>query len=146
MSNLSRFLAYAAAFEQTYLDDDWSRLAPFFTEDAVYEVTGLGKPYLLRGRDEIFRGMRRSLDGFDRRLDGREIVPSAPPSEVDGRVNLTGVVRYRRAGAPDGELAATIVAVFDGDRICHMHDTFTLDHPAIIWLATHAADLDGSYA
>ena len=28
------FMDYAAAFEQTYVDDDWSRLAQYFSEDA----------------------------------------------------------------------------------------------------------------
>ena len=32
------FLEYALAFELTYQDDDWTRLEPFFAEDATYEV------------------------------------------------------------------------------------------------------------
>jgi hypothetical protein len=34
------FMDYAAAFEQTYIDDDWSRLTRYFSEDASYEVRG----------------------------------------------------------------------------------------------------------
>jgi hypothetical protein len=34
------FMDYAAAFEETYVDDDWSRLTTFFHEDARYEVCG----------------------------------------------------------------------------------------------------------
>ena len=37
MSILERYQGYAAAFEQTYEDDDWSRIEPFFAEGAVYE-------------------------------------------------------------------------------------------------------------
>ena len=32
------FMDYAAAFEQTYIDDDWSRLTQYFSEDASYEA------------------------------------------------------------------------------------------------------------
>ena len=37
MSIVDRYQAYADAFEQSYEDDDWSHVEPFFTEDAVYE-------------------------------------------------------------------------------------------------------------
>jgi hypothetical protein len=145
MTYLPRFLAYAQAFEQTYADNDWTRLAPFFTEDAVYMVTGLSSPTELHGRDNILRGMQKSLDGFDRKMSHREIVPTAPPSEDGNRVTLNGFVRYQRGESPPIELHATIVATFEGDRIAHMHDTFTLDRAAAEWLGRHAADLDGSY-
>jgi SnoaL-like domain len=145
MSHLPRFLAYAAAFEQTFADDDWRRLEPFFTDDAVYAVAGLPAACELRGREHILRGMRKSLDGFDRKMTRREIAPTAPPSEDGDRVTLIGLVRYQRGESPPIELRATIVATFDGDRISHMRDTFTLDAAAIAWLGHHAADLDGSY-
>ena len=147
MTNMKRFLSYAAAFEQTYVDDDWRRLEPYFTEDAVYRVTGVPSSCELHGRDAIFRGMRKSLDGFDRKCAVREIVPTAPPTEQEGRVTLSGLVRYRRsAETPPVELHATIVVEFEGERICRMHDTFTLDPAAYEWLKLHGAGLDGSYA
>ena len=37
MSIVDRYQAYADAFEESFVDDDWSRIEPFFTEDAVYE-------------------------------------------------------------------------------------------------------------
>jgi len=46
MNIVGRYQAYAAAFEESYLDDDWSHIEPFFTEYAVYEgepeASGLG--------------------------------------------------------------------------------------------------------
>ena len=39
MGTIDRYLAYAAAFEEAYASDDWSTLDPFFTEDAVYELS-----------------------------------------------------------------------------------------------------------
>lgn len=37
---LQRFVEYAQAFEKTYVDDDWTRLEPYFAPDAVYRVVG----------------------------------------------------------------------------------------------------------
>jgi hypothetical protein len=145
MTKIPQFLAYAAAFEQTYVDDDWRRLEPFFTEDAVYRVSGLPQPCEIHGRDDIFRGIRKSLDGFDRKMSHRKIVPTSPPIEADGRVTFEGVVRYQRADSPPIELHATLVAEFDGDRICRLHDTFNIDEAGRNWLARYARDLDGSY-
>ena len=144
MSNLSTFMAYAAAFEQTFADDNWQRLEPFFTEDATYEVSGLPGGGLMQGRDQIFRGIKKSLDGFDRRMTSRQIVPTAAPTETANRVTLQGLVRYVRDGAPV-EMQATIVVEFADGRICRMHDTFALDAAAVAWLQRNARDLDGSY-
>ena len=35
-----KFLEYAGAFEQSFADDNWSRLERFFTKEAVYAVSG----------------------------------------------------------------------------------------------------------
>lgn len=64
---LKVFMDYAAAFEQTYVDDDWSRLVPFFSEDARYEVRGGPLACEISGRETIFAGLKRSIDGFNRR-------------------------------------------------------------------------------
>ena len=56
------FGAYAAAFEETYKDDEWKRLEPFFAEDAVYSVVNLGPATCsIRGRDAILAGLRIDL-------------------------------------------------------------------------------------
>ena len=144
MANLPTFMAYAAAFEQTFADDNWQRLAPFFAEDATYEVSGLPGGGKMHGRDAIFRGMKKSLDGFDRRVASRQIVPTAPPSEEGDRVTLKGYVRYVRDGAPL-DLHATIVVEFANGLITRMHDTFALDAAALAWFQQHAHGLDGSY-
>ena len=146
MTNLAHFESYAAAFEETFADDNWDRLAPFFHPDAVYVVDGISSPCRLEGRDAILRGMRRSLDGFDRKMDQRTIVRSQPLAEQGDRVTLVGCVRYQRASSPPVELRATIVATYVDGLIAQLHDTIQLDLPVLRWLRTHAADLDASYA
>jgi len=66
------FMDYAAAFEQTYVDDDWTRLTPFFSEDATYEVRGGPLACRLSGRDAILAGLKKSI-----RL--RSIAPAPNP-------------------------------------------------------------------
>ena len=66
MSILQRFAAYAADFEKTLADDDWSRLPQYFSKDAVYRVESDLFGCELTGPESIFVGMKKSLDGFDR--------------------------------------------------------------------------------
>jgi hypothetical protein len=145
MTKIEQFLSYASAFEQTYADDDWRRLEKYFTEDVTYRVSGLPTEYELHGRDNMLRGMRKSLDGFDRKMAARKVVPTAPPTEADTKVTFHGFVRYQRGDSPPVELRAKLVAEFDGDRICSMHDTFDIDDAGRQWLARYTRDLDGSY-
>ena len=66
------FADYAAAFEETFADDDWSRLEQYFAEDARYEISGGPFATTIDGRDAILKGLKKSLDGFDRKFDNRE--------------------------------------------------------------------------
>ena len=100
MSILDRFQAYAAAFEESYVDDDWSRLEEFFTEDAVYE----GDPDA-RGRGEVLAKLKNGVDTFDREMDRR--IPDFQTPTVDGdTLTLRWTVTYEKAGRPDLALTA----------------------------------------
>ena len=58
MSIVERFVAYAADFEKTLADDDWSRLSQHFSENAVYRVESDLFGCELTGPDDIFAGMK----------------------------------------------------------------------------------------
>ena len=91
MSILDRCLAYADAFEESFEDDDWSRIEPFFTEDAVYE----GGPEDAHGRDAVLAKLKGGVDAFDRNMDSR--TPDFERPTVDGdRLNRN---RLRVRGA-----------------------------------------------
>ena len=49
--------------------DDWSRLAPYFTEDAVADLNGTR----VRGRDAVVNAFRTAVAMFDRRFDSRRM-------------------------------------------------------------------------
>jgi hypothetical protein len=119
MNPLDRFLAYFQDFELTYADDDWSRLEQYFAPDAVYRIEGAGSfDCVLEGRDAIFAGIRRFLDGFDRQCH-REIRPVGAPVVEGDTVRVRGHGLYRRGESPVLVLDLEESAEFrDGVIVC----------------------------
>lgn len=137
MSILDRYQAYADAFELSYVDDDWSRIEPYFTENAVYE----GEPDA-RGRDAVLAKLKQGIDNFDRKMDERR--PDFQTPTVDGdTLTMKWSVSYSKAGAPDLSISGTEVAVFEGDRIALLRDIFDPDAMKNMqeWMAKHGAAL-----
>ena len=147
MDPLQRFLAYAADFEKTYLDDDWTRLVDYFAPDAVYRVEGIPTGCEIRGRDAILAGIRRCLDGFDRRFDRRALVPSGAPTVDGSSVTIQGRLVYEKAGLPTLELEASETAELDAEgRIVVLRDHYPDGQDeALAWLERHGAGFDPSY-
>ena len=87
---LSRFHAYAAAFEAAFASDDWSVLEPFFTADASNELNG-GR---VEGRSAVLQAFHDSVTMFDRRFDRRALRFVHGPVVEDGVVHLKAAVRY----------------------------------------------------
>ncbi|MEZ5570111.1 MAG: nuclear transport factor 2 family protein [Halioglobus sp.] len=148
---LEVMLEYANAFERTYDDDDWSRLAPYFAEDAVYEVRGGPLACRLDGRHAIFAGMKKSLDGLDRRCDERQIElvdgPQVDPTDDGGVVTLHWRVCYRYGDAPPASFAGTTVTTVSDGVIVELRDEYTdADLEGFVrWTQDYARELDGSY-
>lgn len=124
MELVPRFLAYAQAFEETYRDDSWTRLEPFFAEDAVYEVENSPFACRVEGREAIFRAIRKSIDGFDRRFDQRDLEVLAPPTEADGEVHIPWAATYVLGDHPPLRITARTRARYEGGRIVHLVDSY----------------------
>jgi hypothetical protein len=139
MGILDRYLAYADAFEESFVDDDWSRIEPFFTESAVYE----GEPDA-QGRAAVIAKLKGGVDAFDRRMDSRRIEFEKPTTDGD-----TLVVRwkgtYTKKGRPDLVISGTETAIFEGDRIARLRDTFDAGAQKAMgeWMAAHGSALQG---
>ncbi|NNL66951.1 MAG: nuclear transport factor 2 family protein [Myxococcales bacterium] len=140
MSILDRYQAYADAFEQTYVDDDWSRIEPFFTEDAVYE----GAPEDAAGRDAVIAKLRASVNAFDRRMDRRTPDFQTPTVEGD-TLTMEWAVTYEKAGCPDLVISGREIAVFEGERIARLRGDFDPAAEKALgeWMAAHGAKLAG---
>jgi ketosteroid isomerase-like protein len=138
MSIADRYRAYAEAFEQSYDDDDWSRIEPYFTEDAVYE----GQPEDARGRDAVLAKLKGGVDAFDRRMDSRTPDFQAPSVEED-TLTMKWRVTYTKAGCPDLVISGVETAVFEGDRIRLLRDDFDPEAEKAMgeWMAAHGAAL-----
>ena len=147
MGPLANFMEYAQAFEQTFDDDDWSRLTRYFAPDAVYEVRNVPFACRIEGREAIFRGIKQSLDTFDRRLPKRTIEVTEPPVE-DGETMTVGMaVTYQKPGAPPFVLRGRVFARYRGDVIVEMRDEYAdgIDDAFAAWAREHGQGLSGSY-
>lgn len=147
MSIMTQFGAYAADFEKTYVDDDWLRLRPYFADDAVYEVKAEGFGGSLAGPDRIFAGIKKSLDGFDRKFDERTIALVSGPEVVGDEVRVTWTVTYRKEGlAPYVLPGSTVVRYRDG-KIAYMADSYapSVGPAAAAWMQANGLRFDPSY-
>ena len=138
MDIVARYRAYADAFEETYLDDDWSRLAPFFTENACYSPGQQSAS----GRDATLDLLKRGIDGFDRRMDSRE-VEFFNHTAQGNEVHVDWRATYRKSGLPELSFGAREIAVFEGDRIAELREVW---EPAVeaqlqAWMMEHADKL-----
>ena len=123
MEPAKRFLEYATAFEQTFIDDDWARLEPYFTEGAIYTVTG-GPPLGGRweGRAQVLEHLRDSLNELDRRFDERRVEVLGEPTIGDTSFEMAWRATYEKAGCPELVIDGTERASFEGDRIFLLED------------------------
>jgi hypothetical protein len=124
MGKIDRYLAYAAAFEEAYVSDDWAKLEPFFTEDAVYAFLApapFGGAY--EGRAAVLTQFKNSVNALDRRFDSRRVEVLEGPGEKDGAVWIRWAAIYTLAGAPDCRMEGEERAVFTGDRISRLEDS-----------------------
>ena len=98
MGMIDRYLAYAAAFEEAYASDDWSKLEPYFTEDAVYEFIAPA-PFGGKhdGRAAVLEQFKNSVNGLDRRFDSRAVAALEGPIEKDGAVWMHWTATYALA-------------------------------------------------
>jgi hypothetical protein len=149
MDILQQFMTYAGDFEKTLADDDWSRLEPYFAEDAVYEVKAPSAAFGCRlvGREAIFRGIKKSLDGFDRKFSRRDIdVTSGPEIEGD-ELRLGWAVTYHREGLTPFVLRGRSAVRYRDGRIAHLADDYDagVEEELRTWQKTSGVALDPSY-
>lgn len=144
MSTVQRYLAYAEAFEETYADDDWSRLEQYFTDDAVMSPDGTAESEA-RGQADVLARLKTGVDTFDRRMDSRTLEFLDGPAEAGGRVSCRWKATYTKAGLPDLVITGAEHATFDGERIARLEDEFDADAQAGLeaWMGEHGAALSG---
>lgn len=120
MTNQDVFRNYVQAFEETYLDNDWSRLTQFFTSNALHNT---GNDREVSGKDSIIAYLKESVENFDRLFDSRN--PSFGELSVIGNgVVVPWVFTYKKEGAPDLVTSGTEVAEFSHAAISRLDSVF----------------------
>ena len=147
MGIIERFVAYAADFEKTLADDDWSRLTQYFSEDAVYRVESNLFGCELTGRDNIFAGMKKSLDGFDRNFREREIAMTKGPDVEGDEMRISWTVTYHGDDLPDFVLRGKSLARVRAGEIVLLVDFYDerVNAEVADWMRETGLKLDPSY-
>lgn len=145
------FMDYAAEFEKTCVDDDWTRLVPYFPEDVIYQVKGGPMACRIEGREAMFEGIRKSLDGLDRRFDGRDIAllegPTVKNVAEGEEISIAWRITYSRENCPAVPLPGRSAFVVRDGLIVAMRDEYNDDEMVEMqdWIARYGPDIDGSY-
>ena len=140
VNNLELFQAYADAFEETYVDDNWQRLEEYFSADAIY-APGDGTEAV--GRTKVFTRLRAGVDDLDRLFDLRSL-STTPPSSDEDTISLSWRLTLKKAGTPDLTVTGVEHATYTNGVISHLEDVFdegTVDGLGK-WMAKHGDSLD----
>lgn len=144
---MQAFLKYAGDFERTLADDDWNRLRPYFADDAVYEVQGAPFGCRLTSPAAIFAGMKKSLNGFDRKFSTRDIEVTSGPDISDNEMRLGWKVVYVKEGRPPFVLRGRSMVRYAGDAIVYLTDIYdpSVADDLATWQRESGVTLDPSY-
>jgi hypothetical protein len=147
MDIIQRFIAYAGDFEKTYVDDDWTRLHQYFAADAVYEVKSTSIGCRLSGPAAIFKGIKKSLDGFDRKFATRDIEVTSGPEVSGDEMQVGWKVTYTKPGVPTFVLRGRSTARYAGDKIAHLCDAYdaAMDAQMAAWQRDSGMAIYASY-
>jgi len=121
LSNLPKFGNYAADFEQSLRDDDWTRLEQYFSADASY-LPGDGTE--ANGRAAVLQALQDSVNALERKSDSRELLGAPDISEAGNTVTLKYALKYTKNGLPDLHLNGCETVEYNNGLIRRMEDVF----------------------
>ncbi|HEY5071490.1 MAG TPA: hypothetical protein VII63_05600 [Caulobacteraceae bacterium] len=137
---LERFAAQSAAFERTFIDDDWSRLERYFTSDAIYEVLGPGGERWV-GRAAVLAALRRAVNNFDRLCDSRALLTIEGPVQDGAEIRRQWSCTFTLSGAPNPTIDGSERAVYRGELIELLQEKLTARSGEALnrWVALHGS-------
>jgi hypothetical protein len=147
MDIMQKFMAYAGDFEKTLTDDDWTRVKPHFADDAVYEVKAAPFACKLSGPDAICAGIKKSLDGFDRQFDRRDIEVIGQPEIEGDEMRIAWSIVYHKEGLAPYTLRGRSMARYRDGKIIYLADSYDpgVDENFAAWQRDNGLALDPSY-
>jgi ketosteroid isomerase-like protein len=135
-----QFRDFAAAFEVAYATDDWSVIAPHFTDDASYTYSDGSDAAV--GREAVLQKLQTAVNELDRRMDQRDLAFQG--ISVDGdTVTARWSGRYTKHGLPPLDVSGEEVARFSGGAINELTSVIDDDSIAAFgaWMEAHAGSL-----
>jgi hypothetical protein len=134
----------APAISQKYASGDWSLIAPCFTEDASYVVSGSpGFGGTHEGGDAILANFAGVTAGLDKRFASREVIVLDGLEDRGDHAWMRWEAVYHLAGAPDFRMQGESFAYFDGLRMRRLEDRLpaeTVDQ-VTAYMTEHGAKL-----
>ena len=124
MSLVNQFNAFAADFESCINDDKWSRLEPYFVEDASYWNVG-GPDPKITGRAAIVDYLKDDVASNDRRFASRNLEAITQPTVSGNKLSRKWRATYTMTGAPDLVVEGEARYEFDGELIRHLEEEIT---------------------
>ena len=124
MGIIEIFENFAADFETTVEDDDWSRLGKYLKENATYLNVG-GPDPKCEGRDVILAFLKADVANSDKRFDSRSLIALTPPVAEGDRLSRQWRCTYTLAGVPDLVVEGEARYVFEGDLIKAIEEEIT---------------------
>ena len=126
MSITDIFESFAADFESTIQDDDWSRLEKYFTDDASYR--NIGDPdSVCKGRDAILFYLKKDVSNFDRKFDSRSLIALTPPEVSQNRLSRRWRTTFSLKETPDLIVEGEARYLFEGGLIKAIEEEVTPD-------------------
>jgi hypothetical protein len=118
MGVLARYQAYVDAFEQSVAGDDWARIYPFFTDEAVLIY---GDETVARAKHEVVARLKNSVVNFDQLMDSQ--TPDFEPQSIDGNtITMKWAFWYTKSRQPVLATFGQETAVFAGEQIERLQD------------------------
>jgi hypothetical protein len=124
VSNVEIFESFAAAFEASVEDDDWSRLEKYLADDATYLNVG-GPDPKCEGRKAIIAYLQADVTNTDRCFDSRTLVALTQPKAEGDRLSRQWCCTYTLAGAPDLVVEGEARYLFERDLIKEIEEEIT---------------------
>ena len=142
MNIINTFERFAADFEVTINDDDWSRLVNYIAENATYLNVG-GPDPKCEGRESILDYLKADVSNTDRRFDTRTLIALTPPTAEGNRLTRRWRCTYTLAGAPDLVVEGEARYLFEGDLIKEIEEEPTTDSMRKVdeWLREYGDNL-----
>jgi SnoaL-like domain len=146
MSLIAKFVEQRRVFERAYDTGEWVLLEPYFQPEASYEVMNMPFHCVLRGREAVVAGFKRSVERFDR-LCTRTVGLGSKITEEGDSVLINSGIRFRRSEGPEIEVRLWEIATYRDGLISRILDIYDLDERTKFsnWMEKWGEGLDPSY-